>query len=145
MGGAGASFIGAGVQMYQGKMSLGEAAEQVAIDTVKGAARGAVVNVGGAVVKQGLMRAGARSLARGSAPVAIATGAFEVGADVVRFAQGKIDGDELAGAAGKTVVRTGATWAGAEGGALIGSAILPGVGTVVGGVIGGLLGGSLFS
>ena len=81
--------------------------------------------------------------ARGSAPVMVAGAALEFGGDLYKFANGEIDGDELACAAGKTAVRTGATWAGAEGGAMVGTAICPGVGTVIGGLIGGFLGGRL--
>ena len=143
--GAGVSALTAGYDLCKGNIDLGEATERVLIETATGAVRGAMVNAGGALVKQGLVRAGAQGLARSSAPVAIASGLLEVGGDVYRYANGELSGEELACAAGKTAVRTGATWAGAEAGAALGTAICPGLGTVVGGLLGGLLGGSLFS
>lgn len=46
--------------------------------------------------------------------------------------------------AGEAVADAALGYGGAEAGAALGTAVLPGVGTVVGGVLGGLLGGSIF-
>ena len=143
--GGSVSAVQAGYQLYQGELSTEEAMVEIGKGVATGAVQGAVVNAGGTLIKNGLVAAGKNGLARGSAPIAIAAGVVESGKDVYRYFDGEIDGEELAASVGKTTLKTGAMWAGAEGGAALGSMVCPGVGTVVGGLIGGLLGGSLFS
>ena len=54
-------------------------------DTLVAAGKGCVANVGSVAVKEGLKRAGAQSIARSSAPVAIAMGGVEIGINTVRI------------------------------------------------------------
>ena len=76
----------------------------------------------------------AGGLATGATAVGIGLGSAAVGYGVGKG--GKALGKKIG--TSKTVTRLGSTAAGAGAGALIGSAILPGVGTVVGSVLGGL-------
>ena len=141
MFGGGVSAIGNVKDVWDGNKDLGEAIWDTGVDTAVSAGKGALANAGGVVVREGLVRGGAHSLARSSAPVAIAMGGIEFGADVIRFMDGQIDGDELVERGAKTAVQTGTTLGGAEVGAAIGSAICPGLGTIAGGIIGGVFGG----
>lgn len=146
--GGGVSAIGNAKDVWDGSKDLGEAIWDTSVDTAMSAGKGALANAGSVVVREGLVRGGAQSLARSSAPVAIAMGGIELGSDVIRFMDGQIDGDELVERGAKTAVQTGTALGGAEAGAALGTAICPGVGTVVGGIVGGIVGsifgGSLF-
>lgn len=123
------------------------------VDTLKDTAGGAVSSgvVGGLAVtaEATLLRAGFRSAARSAAPVAIGLTLFDIGKDVVKACDGKLTGSELAKNAVSNIGKGATTWAGMEGGAIVGTALFPGVGTVVGGIFGGiagcLFGGKLFS
>lgn len=110
-------------------------------DTLVAAGKGCVANVGSVAVKEGLKRAGAQSIARSSASVAIAMGGVEIGINTVRLISGDMDGEEFMEESAKTAVTTATAWGGAEAGAAIGTALCPGAGTVVGGIIGGVVGG----
>lgn len=135
----GVSVIGEGYAVWRGDRDIGDAALAVAAKTAVGAVQGAATAGLGTVVRHGLLRAGATGLARGMAPVAIASAGVELGIGVARYAAGDLSGRELACTAGRAVTSSGGAWAGAA----LGSAIFPGVGTVVGGLIGGVL-GSIF-
>ncbi len=117
-----------------------EAILDVVKDTSASALTGAACAGGSVLIKQSLVKSGAQSLARGSAPVALAMGGVEVLSDFGRLASGSIDGEEFISRTGKTAVRTGTSWGGMELGSGIGTAICPGVGTVVGGLLGGIFG-----
>jgi len=144
----GLSALANGKAVWNGDKELGEAVVDVAVETGKGAAEGAAIALGAEAIKQGLTRAGARSLARGSAPVAVAMTVLDVGKDAVDLLRGDIDGEEFAVKSAKNVAKGGATWGGAEVGAALGTLIWPGPGTVVLGILGAiggaLTGGGLF-
>lgn len=130
-----------------GEKEVEEALVDIAGDTVKSGAQGALLGVGGVVVKQGLTKAGLNGLAKGALPVAIASSAFEAGCHIVsdldEFIDGGIDGVELTERAvvhtAKAATKGAAAWGGAEAGAAIGSLLGP-LGTLAGGVIGGMAG-----
>lgn len=124
-----------------GNCTVEEAVGRIVVDSAKAGARGAATAGATQVVRAtataALSKGTATALLRGSAPAAIAAGLVDLGVDA-------INGDLTAEKAAKTVGRTACGWAGAEGGAAIGTLICPGIGTVVGGLLGGLLGASLF-
>ncbi len=133
----------------KGEKDGGEAAVAVVKDTALGGADGAVKGVATVGAEAALIRAGAQTLARTTAPVAIGITGVEVIKDVGSAIVGDIDGGELAKRTGKNVVKGGTMWGGIEAGTAIGTSICPGVGTIIGGIIGGiggsLLGTSFFS
>lgn len=132
----------------QGQKSGAEALTGVAVDAARSAVAGATVSAGTVAARGALLRAGFRGLSRSAAPVALAATVYDAAAgtadDLRAFSRGEIGGGELAGRVaantGKAAVRGGCGWAGMEAGAAIGTAIMPGVGTVVLGVLGGLAG-----
>lgn len=127
-------------QVLKGEKKLPDAAKDVAVDTTVGGIDGAIKGAVTIVIKSGLIRVGARSAARSSAPVAIAMSAVDVGKDVGLAVTGKIDSKELTVRTGKHIMNSTGAWAGMEGGAAIGTLIFPGFGTIVGGIVGGVAG-----
>jgi hypothetical protein len=122
-----------------------EVVADTAAATGKGVANGAAISGVSIVAKEGLKALGAKSLSNGSAPIAVAVAVVEIGKDAFRWANDDIDGNELAARAGGHVVKGGMAYAGGQVGAALGTAVLPGAGTVVGAIVGGLLGGLLGS
>jgi len=135
------SVVRSGLAVHRGEISPSKAAVHVARDTAIGAVDGGAKAVGSTVVRQVAMRAGARSLARSAAPVAIAVTTVDIFKDAGLAMSGRIDGDEFARRSAKNVVQGGTTWVGAEAGAAMGTLICPGLGTIAGGLLGGLAGG----
>jgi len=119
--------------------------KEAVVDTAKDAAAcglsGAAVSGAAVAAESVLIRVGARTLARGSAPVAIGLTAVDIGKDVGRLAKGDINGGEFTKRAAGSVAKGGCTWGGMQGGAAVGTFICPGVGTVVGGIVGGIAAG----
>lgn len=78
-------------------------------------------------------------------PAAAAVFAVDAADSVIDFAQGEIDGSELAYELGDSASSVAGGFAGGavgvKVGAAVGSVIAPGVGTVVGGAVGGVVGG----
>lgn len=123
--------------VYKGNKTTGAAGKDVAIDVATAGVSSAVIAVtteGIKIVAKTALPNMAKSFVKGSAPVIIAAGLAEIAVDIYK-------GQLTAKSAAMSVTRTAGGWAGAEGGALIGSAICPGFGTVIGGIIGGI-GGS---
>lgn len=141
------SVISNTVACANGEKQVGEAVFDVAKDTTIGTVKGAAIGAGSQVVKQTLVKAGARSLAKGSVPIVIAATALDAGLGIVSEAKKMIDGEQdMADFAANSVVYTaaaaakgGTAYAGAELGATLGVIGGP-VGVVVGGVIGGTVG-----
>lgn len=130
---------------YAQERKSGEAAlVAVATDTATCAITGAATAGTAIIAELALARAGATALARGAAPVAIGLTTVEIAKDAYRLLSGDINGAKFARRAGTNVIKGSCTWGGMEGGAAIGSVILPGLGTVVGGFL-GAIGGALFS
>jgi hypothetical protein len=139
--GTAVAMAGAAGDVVNGEKSLGDAAVDVLVKGSAAAASGAAAAVVSGGVRAVLMKGGAAQLARSSAPMAIGFALIDVGRDATRLVGGTMGGGEFAARTGGHVVRGGCTWGGMEGGAMLGTAILPGVGTVVGGVVGALVGG----
>lgn len=127
----------------KGKKKGSDAIKAIGKDTVCGTADGAAKSVASIGIQAGLVRVGARTLAKSSAPVAIGVTAVDVIKDAALAISGEIDGEEFAIRSGKNVAKGGACWGGMEAGAALGTMILPGVGTVIGGILGGLASGLL--
>lgn len=138
VGGA-VSAVSGLTKVVSGEMSAKEAAKTVIAETVVGGARSAVTAVAAEGVKEVAKRAlpatAAKAVIGGSGPLAVAGCAVELVTDACK-------GELTINKAAHSVTKAAGGWAGAEGGALIGSAICPGVGTVIGAVLGGI-GGSL--
>lgn len=141
--GGGISVVTNFVAFVDGKKAGEDAVLDAVTDTAACAATGAAVSGLAVAAEVALVRAGVGALAAGAAPVAIGLTAVEMAKDVGRLINGDIDGEKFAGRAGGHVVKGGCTWGGMEGGAALGTLILPGVGTVIGGILGGI-GGGLF-
>ena len=138
--GGGVSLIRNVAAYANDRKSGKDAIVDVAKDTAASAAAGAAVSGAAVATEVVLIRAGVGVLARGSAPVAIGLTVVDVGQDVIRFARGDIGGKKLAVNSGKSLVKGAATWGGMEAGAVLGSFVFPGVGTIVGGIVGGIVG-----
>ena len=127
--------------LLDGEKNAVEGALSVLKATAGGGLSGMVLGTATVTTEAALVRVGFRSVARSSAPVAIAMTTMDVARDMGSLVSGEISGGEFAVRTGKHVVRGSTTFVGMEGGAAFGTAICPGVGTVLGGIIGGLLGG----
>lgn len=141
------SIISNTISFVKGQKEFGEAVKDIAVDTTKGGVKGATVGVTTAVVKQGLIKVGAKNLARGSVPVAIATSAFEatidIAKDIKKLSNGQMKGREVAfnavGHTASAATKGAGSYAGAQIGATLGVFAGP-VGVAVGGLIGGTIG-----
>jgi hypothetical protein len=135
--GGGVSVVRNTADVLSGKVTVTEATVAVVTETALSAGRGAGTALVSEGVKYGatkvLAREAAQVFSKGSGPLAIAGFAMDV---VVDGCQGKLTVERTVKSAG----RAASAWAGCEGGALLGTAIMPGVGTVVGGILGGLVG-----
>ncbi len=142
--------VGGGISLVSNVVAYAndrKSGEEAVVDTLKDtaacAASGAVVSGATVVAETALVRAGASTLARSSAPIAIGLTTVDVVKDAGRLVTGDIDGEEFAVRTAKHAATGVTTWGGMEVGAAIGTAICPGVGTVIGGLLGGV-GGGLF-
>lgn len=144
---AAASAVEGAIDVSKGNKSVGEVAQHVVKDAAIGGVKGAAVGVGAAVVKQGLISTGAKQLARGSAPFAIASSTLEAGIDIAkdvkRWSNGEINGGEVAlnavGHTASAATKGASAYAGAQVGATMGAICGP-VGILVGGLAGGTIG-----
>jgi len=141
--GAGISAITNIVSVAKDEKSANAAVVDTAADTAGCAATGAAVSAAAVGAQTALARAGAGALARGSAPVAIAVTAVDIGKNAYKTAVGEIDSSELAARSAGNVATGVSTWGGMEAGAALGTLLMPGVGTIVCGVAGGIVGGVL--
>ncbi|MBP1934997.1 hypothetical protein [Ammoniphilus resinae] len=154
---AGAVFSGAFsgarnlTSVINGEKEVGEAIVDTAVDTAKGAAVSYVVSAGGSLVKAGMQEASKRivheggkslatSLSKGNAPALIVSTTLEVGKSVKRYIDGDIDSKELMVELGEKGTGIIASTYGAELGAILGTLVLPGIGTIAGSIIGGMVG-----
>lgn len=146
VGGAVSGVMSIGENIYavaNGKKTGSDAVKAVAIDAVCGTADGAAKSVASVGIQAGLIRMGARTLAKRSAPVAVGVTAIDVIKDAALAISGEIDGEEFVIRSGKNVVKGGAAWGGMEGGAAIGTMVCPGIGTIFGAIVGGMVSGLL--
>jgi hypothetical protein len=157
--GAAAELLSQVGDVSKGKTSLGDATVSVAKAAAKSGAMGAGSAAAGVVVKRTLEASGrslirsssggaCASLGRGAMKASRSAGAvagivsvgFDVGSDLIDMSNGKLTGDQVAERSVRHVGRAAASWGGAEGGALIGTALCPGVGTAIGAIVGGICG-----
>lgn len=149
------SALSNAVDVANGKKNVKQAVKDFAIDTTLSVADSAVKNAVGSAAKTASLHlaekvssSAAKTLFKSSAPVIVAVSTVEVVKDVVRYANGDIDGEEVVKNAAKTTATAAGGWGGAEAGAMAGAAVGGPVGAVVGGIVGGILGslgvGSLF-
>lgn len=135
------------VHCWKGEKSVADAGKQVFKDTVKSGARSAAVSAMTTGTKHAFIKAGAQNLAKGNAPMAIASTIFEAAGDICgdikKCCNGEITKSEVGVNAvkhtGKAAVKTGGAMAGAEVGTMIGAIGGP-IGAAAGGIIGGMVG-----
>ena len=145
--GAATSTVSNVVDCWKGEKSVADAGKQVIKDTVKSGARSAAVSAMTTGTKHAFIKAGAQNLAKGNAPMAIASTIFEAGGDICgdikKCCNGEVTKSEVAVNAvkhtGKAAAKTGGAMAGAEVGAMIGAVGGP-IGAAAGGIIGGTVG-----
>jgi len=120
-----------------------EAVLDTAISSTKCGAETATISAGAVIVKRQMTHQFFERLGRSSAPIFIAQTVLEMGKDSFRAIGGQITRQELLDRTGKNVVKNGTSWACAEAGAVLGTAICPVIGTFIGGVSGGIAGSFL--
>lgn len=127
-----------------GEISGEEAAGAIVRDTVAagGAAYGtSFISMAASTAMQGSSKVLLQNIGKSCLPAAGVTFAVEAMDSVINYAQGKIDGAELAYDLGDSAATVAGGIFGAKVGTTVGSAIAPGVGTVVGAAAGGIVGG----
>lgn len=137
---AGFGLVAGAMKIANGERKFQEAAVDLVGQTAGAAARSAATTGVAQVVRSSAaatLGKSAGAFVRGSAPVAIAGAIVEMGIDAC-------NGELTSAKAAKTTARAACGWAGAEGGAALGTLVCPGVGTLIGGVLGGILGASWF-
>lgn len=134
------------IQLYEGKMTPDEfattLAQQVGNAGIDGYAIG-FISKGVAIGLDATSSEMLQTIAGSNAPAAIASFLVTSKSDFIRFAEGSIDGTELAYNLGNNSIGVAGTMLGAEYGAAVGTMIMPGAGTVVGGLAGGVVGYTL--
>lgn len=145
--GAAASTASNVIDCWKGEKSVADAGKQVLKDTFKSGGRSAAVSAMTTGTKHALIKAGAQNLAKGNAPMAIASTIFEAGGDICsdikKCCNGEVTKTDVAVNAvkhtSKAAAKTGGAMAGAEMGAMIGAFGGP-LGAAAGGIIGGTVG-----
>lgn len=141
--------IGGGVSVCQnlaaianGEKDFNEAAIDIAKDTGKAAAVAYAMGAGSAAVGGALKATGnavCKSLAKGNAPAALIQAGAALAKNALKLATGEIGVGAFVENVGKDGSTLAASFTGGNLGALVGTAVLPGVGTLVGGVLGGVV------
>ncbi len=145
--GAATSTVSNAVAYLKGEKCIADAGKQVIKDTAASGAQSAAISAMTIGTKHALIKVGARNLAKGNAPMAIASTVFEAGGyicgDIKKCCKGEVTKSEVAINAvkhtTKAAAKTGGAMAGAEFGAMIGTVGGP-IGIAVGGFIGGTVG-----
>lgn len=148
--GAAFSGVASGVsglyQLSQGRITTGDMAAQVIVDTSKGFAISYLTTAGSKGLVHGLAKAGVSQttvgvLSKSNAHVALAAGIVKSGQSVVRYLQGEIDNDQLMNEISETaVIGASAFYYGALGQAMI---PIPIVGAMIGSTVGYFVGSML--
>lgn len=132
----------------QGEKDADAALRDVGKDAAKGGLVGAVVTTTATSARLGLRAVGLEAAAASNLPLALAMSAVDAGSaivqDVSAVNRGELSSEELMPRArrhvGRAATRGVAGLAGMELGAEVGTAVLPGVGTLVGAAAGGVAG-----
>lgn len=146
------SVVTNGKAYADGKISGGQAVANVIVDTGVGTVKGATISASSVVVKETMSKGALASLAKTTAPIAIATTALDViqgvGSEISKYSRGEIDGEEAVcnavGHTAKAMTRGATAWAGAAAFSWLGPLGTLG-GGIGGGIAGYLFGDSLFS
>jgi hypothetical protein len=129
--------------VVNGKKEIKEALSDSAVDIAAGATTSYIITGGGVVVKSFMQTSKngmCAVLSKTNMPAMIATATVQVGKSLIRYAKGEIGELELAEELGEK----GTGMLSASLGAAIGTAILPGVGTIIGGMAGYLTSSSIY-
>ena len=120
--------------------------DEALIDTAKTAGKSAVVGYGTGITTAALggalqnsKNALLKNLGKGAGPVALVNAGRILAGNVVKLVQGKISGEQFVLSMTQESTALASSMYGMGVGAAMGSAILPGLGTVAGGVIGGMV------
>ncbi len=143
------AMVGAAISLFtnifsvaQQEKALGEAIEDIAIDTAKAAALGYGTAFAGSAIKAGLQQSrgqGLRAIAGTSAPALVVNICLSLGVSIKRYINDEIDGAELLEEIGE------------KGAGMLSSGMMAALGQiaipipVVGGIIGGMIGYTLSS
>jgi len=122
--------------------NIEDAVKDTLVETATASAKAYTINTSAttmAVIMKNSANSTIRKIGSSSAPVAITTAVFEIGSSLKRYAKNEIDEEELLSELGEK--GTGAI--AASYGAMIGTLVLPGVGSVLGSMIGYTIGGIL--
>lgn len=132
------------VGVIRGEKSSFEAIKDVAATTASSAASAYVIGAGDTAIR-GFMAASQNSvfinLSKTNMPAMIATATVQASKSLIRYAKGEIDSLQLIEELGEK----GTGMMAASFGAAVGTAILPGVGTVIGGMVGYLTSSSIYN
>ncbi len=141
-----AALVSAGVQVVVDVVTGERNAKQIATGAAHASGEAGAKTAAALSVRQGAIVAAERvgsetikKVVRGSGATTVIFAAVEQIADTGRLCAGTIDPDEYARRSGANVGGSAAAY----GGAVLGTAICPGIGTVIGGLVGGLAGSSL--
>jgi len=135
--GGGVSAIGNLQAFNRGEKSGNEALVDTLQDALGSALSGASVSAIAELVQRGFVKVGAGSLAKSGASAAIGLSTVAMLRDLLDLLDRKIDLDDFALKTGHHSIRGLCVCLGMELGALIGTRIRPGPGTIVGGILGG--------
>ena len=133
-------------QLSQGKVTKGEVAAQIIVDTSKGFATSYLTTAGSKGIVHGLAKAGVSqtsvgALTKNNAHIALAASILKSGQSVVRYLQGEIDSDQLMCEISETAITSASTfYYGALGQAII---PIPIVGAMIGSTVGYFVGSML--
>jgi hypothetical protein len=139
----GAALLSAGIHVVSGVAAGDRDRGRIALGALYASGETAAKTAGALGVRQGTMAAAEKvgsetlkKVVRGSGATTFVFAAVEQVADTARLGVGKIDRGEYARRTGANVGGSAAAY----GGAMLGTALLPGFGTVLGGLVGGLVG-----
>lgn len=139
VGGVVAAVRNAGA-VLRGEKSAREAARDTAVDTAAAAAVGAATGLVAGLARASFRRFGLGVLARTSAPVVVGLTAVDIGRDVLARSRRQITDVQLRDRVVGHLFVGGTTWIGIEAGAVLGTLVMPGLGTTLGAMAGGAAG-----
>jgi len=128
--------------LSQGDKEVGEAFADIAIDTGKSAVVSYATGAGCAVVGGALKSTSSQicqNLSKGSGPAAIINTGVILARQTTSLVTGKISAEEFVKNIGQEGTTLAASMTGANLGAVVGTFIMPGVGSIVGGIVGGMV------
>ena len=140
--GGGISGIKNLVSVLNGKKDAKEAIVDTTIDTAKYAGKAYAVGAVDATLRGALLASNKQilnNLAKSNIPALIAQSSLTLASQTFKLIKGEISFNDFAKNVSQESVVIGTSMTGANFGAILGSAIIPGAGTIVGGLIGGMV------